>query len=107
MNCAGGMDQHLKGIFYSTGGKQSSAEKTPRPASRPPEAWIRAQMLVFARVFKLFHHFRGAGQPSQARAWPGQPSPRVGPQNDQIPSFYYGFLAFCEFGTILGAPARN
>ena len=76
------------------GGDKMPAEKTPWPASRPPEAWIWAQMLVFARVSKLFHHFRGAEQPSQARAWPGQPGPRDGPQNCQNHSLYQGFLAF-------------
>ena len=85
------------------GGKK---KRPGKPAGRS-EAWIWAQMLVFARVYKLFIIFGVPNSP--ARPGHGPASPGLGLAIKITIFFYFPkvFLHFRDFGTIRGAQARN
>ena len=88
---------------FSTGGEESSEQLKDTGGINKhlgqPTGHLRHGFglhCLYLQCLPRFHDFRGAEQPSQARAWPGRPSPWIGPQNCQNPSCSSGFPALAS-----------
>ena len=80
-----------------SGEKNYRAKKTPRPASRPPGSWIWAEMLVFARFFKLFIISGVPGSPARPGHGPASPGLGLVLKMARILHFPWGFWFSRDF----------